>query len=45
MLGRLIHKEISDQILSLRFMILAAIGAFTIWLSMYVGYANYVSPL
>ena len=45
MLGRLIHKENSDQILSLRFMILAAIGAFTIWLSLYDGYAKYVSPL
>jgi len=45
MLGQLIHKEILDQILSLRFMILAAIGAFTILLSLYDGYANYVFRL
>jgi hypothetical protein len=45
MLGRLIHKEILDQILSLRFVILAAIGAFTIWLSLYDGYANYQARL
>ena len=45
MLGRLIHKEILDQILSLRFVILAAIGTFAIWLSLYDGYANYQARL
>ena len=45
MLGQLIHKEILDQILSLRFLILAAICAFAIWLSLYDGYASYEARL
>ena len=41
MLGQLIRKEILDQLLSLRFIILSAIAALTIWLSLYDGYAYY----
>ena len=41
MLGHLIRKEILDQILGLRFVILTAIGAMVIWLSLYDGYAYY----
>ena len=41
MLGHLIRKEILDQLLSLRFIILSAIAALTIWLSLYDGYAYY----
>ena len=39
MLGQLIRKEILDQILGLRFVILTAIGVAVIWLSLYDGYA------
>ena len=41
MLGHLIRKEILDQLLSLRFIILSAIAALTIWLSLYQGYSYY----
>ena len=41
MLGQLIRKEILDQILSFRFMVLSAAGALFIWLSLYSGYAYY----
>ena len=45
MLGHLIRKEILDQLLSLRFIILSAIAALTIWLSLYDGYAYYRARL
>ena len=41
MLGHLIRKEILDQLLSMRFIILSAISALAIWLSLYDGYAYY----
>ena len=41
MLGHLIRKEILDQILSLRFLILSSVGALVIWLSLYSGYDYY----
>ena len=41
MLGHLIRKDILDHILSLRFLVLSLIGALTIWLSLYDGYAYY----
>ena len=41
MLGHLIRKEILDQLLSLRFIILSVISAIAIWLSLYDGYAYY----
>jgi hypothetical protein len=41
MLGHLIRKEILDHILSLRFIILSALGAIAIWLSLYSGYVYY----
>ena len=37
----LIRKEILDQLLSMRFIILSTIAALTIWLSLYDGYAYY----
>ena len=45
MLGHLIRKEILDHILSLRFAILAAIGALVIWFSLLSGYAFYQDRL
>lgn len=45
MLGHLVRKEILDQILSLRFLILSGIGALIIWLSLYDGYAYYQARL
>ena len=45
MLGHLIRKEILDHLLSLRFMILSAIGALMIWLSLFSGYAYYQARL
>jgi ABC-2 type transport system permease protein len=45
MLGHLIRKEILDHLSSLRFLILAAIGALAIWLSLYDGYAYYQARL
>ena len=41
MLGHLIRKEILDQLLSLRFIILSAIAASAIWLSLYDGFGYY----
>ena len=41
MLGHLIRKEILDHILSLRFLILSAVGALVIWLSLYSGHTYY----
>ena len=41
MLGHLIRKEILDHISGIRFLILAAVGALAIWLSLYDGYAYY----
>ncbi len=41
MLGHLIRKEVLDHLLSLRFLILSALGALVIWLSLYDGYAYY----
>ncbi len=41
MLGHLIRKEILDQLLSFRFLILSIVGAIIIWLSLYDGYAHY----
>ncbi len=41
MLGHLIRKEMLDHILSLRFLILSAIGALVIWLSLFSGYTYY----
>ena len=41
MLGHLIRKEILDQILSQRFLILSAIGTLVIWLSLFSGYTYY----
>ncbi len=45
MLGHLIRKEILDQILGLRFLILATLGALVIWLSLYSGYTYYQARL
>ena len=45
MLGHLIRKEILDQILSLRFLVLAAVGGVAIWMSLYDGYAYYHARL
>jgi hypothetical protein len=44
-LAHLIRKEILDQLLSLRFLLLAATGAVIIWLSLYDGYAFYQESL
>ena len=41
MLGHLIRKEILDQLLSKRFIILSSVAALTIWLSLYNGYGYY----
>ena len=41
MLGHLIRKEILDCILGLRFLVLSALGALIIWLSLFSGYAYY----
>ena len=41
MLSHLTRKEILDQLLSLRFIILSVIVALAIWLSLYDGYAYY----
>ncbi len=41
MLGHLIRKEILDHILSLRFLILTALGAVMIWICLFVGYTAY----
>jgi ABC-type transport system involved in multi-copper enzyme maturation permease subunit len=41
MLGHLVRKEILDHLLSPRYLILMACGAFIIWLSLYSGYAYY----
>ena len=45
MLGHLIRKEILDHISGLRFLILSAVGALAIWLSLYDGYAYYQDRL
>ncbi len=45
MLGYLIRKEMLDQILSLRFLILSAIGTLVILLSLYSGYIHYQNRL
>ena len=45
MLSHLIRKEILDQLLSMRFIILSTIAALTIWLSLYDGYAYYRARL
>ena len=45
MLGNLIRKEILDQIVSARFLILATIGALVIWLSLFSGYLYYQDRL
>ncbi len=45
MLGHLIRKEILDQILSFRFLILSVVGAVVIWLSLYSGYDYYRAGL
>ncbi len=45
MFGHLIRKEILDHLLSVRFLILTGIGALTIWLSLYSGYADYLARL
>ena len=41
MLGHLIRKEILDHISGLRFLVLAVLGALTIWLSLFSGYTYY----
>ena len=41
MLGHLIRKEILDQLLSRRFIILSAIGGLAVWLSLYDGFCYY----
>ncbi len=41
MIGHLIRKEILDQLLSPRYLILSACGALIIWLSLYSGYVYY----
>lgn len=45
MLGHLIRKEILDHLLSLRFMILSAVGALIIGLSLFSGYDYYRDSL
>ena len=45
MLGHLVRKEVLDQLLSLRFLILTAIGASLIWFSLADGYAAYQEQL
>ncbi len=45
MLAHLIRKEILDQILSLRFLILSIVGALIIWLSLFSGYTYYQARL
>ena len=45
MLGHVIRKEILDYIASLRFIILSALGALIIWLSLYDGYIYYQDRL
>ncbi|OGG49017.1 MAG: hypothetical protein A3F84_14370 [Candidatus Handelsmanbacteria bacterium RIFCSPLOWO2_12_FULL_64_10] len=45
MLGHLIRKEILDHILSLRFLMLSAVGALIIWLSLFSGYGYYQERL
>ena len=45
MLIHLIGKEMLDQISSLRFLVLALIGAVAIWLSLYTGYSYYSDRL
>ena len=45
MLGNLIRKEILDQIISARFLILSTIGALVIWLSLFSGYLYYQDRL
>ena len=45
MVSHLVRKEILDHLLSLRFLILAAIGAITIWLSLFDGYCYYSDRL
>ena len=45
MLGNLIRKEILDQIVSARFLILSAIGALVIWLSLFSGCIYYQARL
>ena len=41
MLGHLIRKEILDQLLSRRFIILSTIGGLAVWLSLYDGFCYY----
>ena len=41
MLTHIIRKEILDQLLSLRYIILSSLGALAIWLSLYDGYSYY----
>ena len=45
MLGHLIRKEILDQVLSLRFLLLSIVGAVVIWLSLFSGYTYYQARL
>ena len=41
MLRHLLHKEILEHLLSLRFIILSALGGMVIWLSLFSGYEYY----
>jgi len=45
MLQHLIHKEILEHLLSLRFIILSALGGMVIWLSLFSGYEYYRDTL
>ena len=45
MTAHLVHKEILDQIVSHRFLILTGVGALIIWLSLCRGYTHYQSQL
>ncbi len=45
MLSHLIRKELLNHILSIRFLILSAMGIIVIWLSLYDGYAYYQDRL
>lgn len=45
MIGHLVRKEILDQVLGLRFLILSILASLIIWLSLYDGYAYYRARL
>ena len=45
MLGHLIRREMLDQVLSFRFLILSAVAALVIWASLFSGYVYYLTRL